>query len=313
VSSRRLRALLLGLVALTVLYAAACTGSGRGRGRDVGGAGSHGPATGGAGPSYADGLGSAPASPSASPGAAGSAAPPPPAGGWWKPAVGLSWQWQLTGTLDKSIPAEVYDIDGANTPAADVATLTAAGRHVICYVNAGAREDFRADAKNYPESVQGKGLSGWPGEKWLDIRRWDVLEPLLAARFKMCKDKGFDAVEPDNVDAFSNSSGFPLTAADQLAFNRRVADLAHRAGLGVGLKNDVEQAAALAPAFDFAVNEECARYDECDALSVFPAAGKPVFHVEYDGSTGSFCARTKALRFSSMKKKLELDAWRETC
>ncbi|WP_432985169.1 endo alpha-1,4 polygalactosaminidase [Dactylosporangium sp. CA-233914] len=303
-TSRRLRALLLSLVALTVLYSAACTGGGDRRGRDVGGAGSHGPSTGGAGPSYADGLGSASASPSAS----SSAAP-----GWWKPAVGMTWQWQLTGTLDKSVTAEVYDVDGANTSAADVAALKSAGRHVICYVNVGAHEDFRADAKNFPESVRGKGLDGWPGEKWLDIRRWDVLEPLLAARFKTCKDKGFDAVEPDNVDGYRNGSGFPLTADDQLTFNRRVADLAHRTGLGVGLKNDVEQAAALAPAFDFAVNEECARYDECDTLKVFTNAGKPVFHVEYDGSAGSFCAKTKALRFSSMKKKLDLDAWRESC
>lgn len=73
------------------------------------------------------------------------------------------------------MPAEVYDVDGANTAAADVAALKSAGRHVICYVNVGAREDFRADAKNLPEAVQGKGLDGWAGEKWLDIRRWDVL------------------------------------------------------------------------------------------------------------------------------------------
>ena len=55
-----------------------------------------------------------------------------------------------------------------------------------------------------------------------DIRRWDVLEPLLAARFKTCKDKGFDAVEPDNVDGYSNGSGFPLTATDQHGFQRVV-------------------------------------------------------------------------------------------
>jgi hypothetical protein len=312
VSSRRLRWLLLGLVAVTVLYAAACTGGGDQHGRDLGD-GTHGPATGGAGPSYADGLGSASPPASAGPSASASGTTAPPAGGWWKPTVGQTWQWQLTGTLDKSVAAEVYDVDGANTSAGDVAALKSAGRHVICYVNVGAHEDFRTDAKNFPESVQGKGLDGWPGEKWLDIRRWDVLEPLLTARFKQCKDKGFDAVEPDNVDGYSNSSGFPLTAADQLTFNRHVADLAHRTGLGVGLKNDVEQAPALAPAFDFAVNEECARYNECDNLKIFPNAGKPVFHVEYDGSTGSFCAKTKALHFSSMKKKLALDAWRETC
>jgi endo-alpha-1,4-polygalactosaminidase (GH114 family) len=83
--------------------------------------------------------------------------------------------------------------------------------------------------------------------------------------------------------------------------------------LAVGLKNDVEQAATLAPAFDFAVNEECARYKECADLRVFTAAGKPVFHVEYDLDPGQFCAQAKALGFSSMKKKQALDAWRQPC
>jgi hypothetical protein len=161
--------------------------------------------------------------------------------------------------------------------------------------------------------VVGKDLEGWPGEKWLDIRRWDLLEPVLTERFKTCKSKGFEAVEPDNVDGYSNQSGFPLTAGDQLAYNRHVADLAHRMNLAVGLKNDVEQAATLAPAFDFAVNEECARYKECDELRVFTATGKPVFNVEYDLDTGQFCPSAKALGFSSMKKKLELDSWRQPC
>ncbi|WP_327006500.1 endo alpha-1,4 polygalactosaminidase [Dactylosporangium sp. NBC_01737] len=261
-------------------------------------------------PSGFGGLGSASPSPSAS--VSGSPPGAAPAG-WWKPAVGVTWQWQLTGTLDPSVAVDVYDVDAVTTSAADVARLKAAGRRVICYVNVGAHEDFRADAGNFPESVRGRGLEGWPGEKWLDIRRWDTLAPLLEARFKVCKDKGFDAVEPDNVDGYANNSGFPLTAADQLTFNRRVADLAHRLGLGVGLKNDVEQAQALEPAFDFAVNEECAHYDECDTLKVFIAAGKPVFHVEYDVDTAKFCPKTTALRFSSMKKKQDLDAWRQVC
>ncbi|GAA2619137.1 endo alpha-1,4 polygalactosaminidase [Dactylosporangium fulvum] len=302
-TDRRLRFVLCGLVLAVVVYAAACTGGGRQVDPSR-----RAPQTAGVGPSGVDGLGSAGPSASSASQAAGAQA-----AGWWRPTVGLTWQWQLTGPLDKGVAADVYDVDGANTSAADVAALKAAGRRVICYVNAGAHEDFRADAKNFPESVRGKGLDGWPGERWLDVRRWDVLEPLLTARFKTCKDKGFDAVEPDNMDAYANNSGFPLTAGDQLTFNRRVADLAHRLGLGVGLKNDVEQAAALVGSFDFAVNEECARYDECDALKVFVDAGKPVFHVEYDVATTTFCPKTRQLRFSSMKKKLDLDAWRDPC
>ncbi len=232
---------------------------------------------------------------------------------WWRPRPGLTWQWQLTGTIDTSVKVDVFDVDAVTTPAATVAALRAAGRRTICYVNAGAYEDFRPDKSRFPAAVLGKQLDGWPGERWLDIRRWDILEPILTARFETCRSKGFDGVEPDNVDGYANDSGFPLTAADQLTFNRRVAALAHRLGLGVGLKNDLEQVADLAPAFDFAVNEECAKYRECDRLRVFITAGKPVFHVEYDLGTAQFCPTTKALGFSSMRKKLELDAWRQPC
>lgn len=65
--------------------------------------------------------------------------------------------------------------------------------------------------------------------------------------------------------------------------------------------------------FDFAVNEECFRYDECDALEPFVTAGKAVFHVEYDLATTAFCAKAKAFGFASMRKKLTLDAWRQGC
>ena len=140
-----------------------------------------------------------------------------------------------------------------------------------------------------------------------------MLEPLLAARFDMCAAKGFDAVEPDNIDGFLNDSGFPLTARDQLVFNRRLAEMAHERGMSIGLKNDVEQVEDLVDWFDFAVNEECARYGECELLVPFVAAGKAVFHVEYDLEPHEFCHVTVPLGFSSMVKDRELTAWRLPC
>ena len=237
-----------------------------------------------------------------------------PAGSWWRPRAGLTWQWQLSGPLDRGVSAEVYDVDAVNTSAEDVAALHAAGRKVICYVDAGSYEPGRPDAGRFPAAVLGKELDGWPGERWLDVRRWDVLEPILAARFDTCRQKGFDAVEPDNVDGYQNESGFPLTASDQLVFNKRLADLAHKRGLAVGLKNDIDQVAELQPHFDFAVNEECMQYDECDPLRAFVAAGKPVFHVEYDENLlAQVCASPSTAGFSSLIKNLDLDAWRVTC
>jgi hypothetical protein len=160
--------------------------------------------------------------------------------------------------------------------------------------------------------VLGK-TNGWPGERWLDIRQVDVLRPIIAKRFDMCKAKGFDAIEPDLMDNYANDTGFAITARDQLRFNRMIADLAHERGLSVGLKNDVEQIPLLVNSFDFAVVEECAEFEECEGTLPFIQAGKAVLHVEYKLRNAQFCAETNRLGLSSMRKKLNLDAARWPC
>ncbi|MFD4871239.1 endo alpha-1,4 polygalactosaminidase [Streptomyces sp. NPDC058412] len=230
----------------------------------------------------------------------------------WRPPPGVGWQWQLTGKLDTSVEAPVYDVDGFTTTKEQVAELKKAGRKTICYLSTGAWEDFRPDADAFPKDLIGKG-NGWEGERWLDVRRVTELEPLMAKRFDMCRDKGFDAVEPDNMDAYRNTSGFPLTADDQLRYNRLIAKLAHDRGLAVGLKNDLDQIPQLVDAFDFAVNEQCAQYDECELLTPFIEAGKAVFHAEYEIPPGRFCNRSRALKLSSLQKHYDLDAWRRPC
>jgi hypothetical protein len=230
----------------------------------------------------------------------------------WQPAPGTDWQWQLSGKLDTSVDVPVYDIDGFENSAATVKRLQADGRKVICYINVGAWEEFRPDKADFPAALLGKS-NGWPGERWLDIRELDVLRPLFAKRFDMCRTKGFDAVEPDLPDGFINDTGFPLTGADQLAFNRMIAELAHDRGLSVGLKNDLSQIPELVDDFDFAVNEQCAEFDECDLLTPFIKAGKAVFHVEYDVEPAEFCPDSARLGLSSLHKNLSLDAWRDPC
>jgi hypothetical protein len=232
---------------------------------------------------------------------------------WWRPAVGTTWQWQLSGTVDVTVPAEVFDIDAEVNTAATVAELHRRGAKVICYIDVGTWEGYRRDAAAFPASVLGNRVDGWDQERWLDIRQRSVLLPIMEARIAACAAKGFDAVEPDLVEGYRSNTGFPITAADQLAYNRAIADLAHKYGLGVGLKNDAGQVTQLEPYFDFAVVEECAVYNECSAYLPFIRAGKAVLHVEYAGSTSSFCPTTTALGFSSMKKRVSLDAWREVC
>lgn len=230
----------------------------------------------------------------------------------WSPSPGTSWQWQLSGALDLTVEADVYDIDYETTTQEEIDTLKGSGRRLICYVSVGSREEFRDDADVFPEGVLGRPLDGWPDERWLDIRRTEEILPVMAARMDVCAAKGFDAVEPDNVDGYVNETGFPLTADDQLAYNRAVAGLAHERGMSVALKNDVDQISELVDDFDFAVNEECSRYGECEAYEPFMAAGKAVLHVEYEGPL-DFCTESKRLGLSSMLKPLDLGAARSSC
>ncbi|MFF8833412.1 endo alpha-1,4 polygalactosaminidase [Streptomyces sp. NPDC015131] len=240
--------------------------------------------------------------------------PPAPgrAGERWVPRPGTAWEWQLDGRVDPRADVPVYDIDGFENSADDVRRLHREGRRVICYVNAGAWEDFRPDRDAFPEAVRGRA-NGWAGERWLDVRRLDVLRPLMERRLDMCREKGFDAVEPDLMDGYLHDTGFPLTARHQLAYNRMIARAAHERGMAVGLKNDLPQIPALVRDFDFAVNEQCAEFGECGRLVPFVRAGKAVFHVEYALAPAEFCEQSRRLGLSSMRKRLRLDAWRRPC
>jgi hypothetical protein len=180
-------------------------------------------------------------------------------------------------------------------------------------VNAGSFEDWRPDAVRFPQEVKGNALAGWPGEAWLDVRRIDLLGPILDARMELCRSKGFDGIELDNVDGYSNDTGFPLTAADQLQYNRYLAVAAHTRGLSVGLKNDLDQVTALVSLFDWALNEQCFQFQECNLLTPFVQAGKAVFNVEYSLPPGAVCPKAKALDFSTLIKDVDLDARRQAC
>jgi hypothetical protein len=237
----------------------------------------------------------------------------------WNPSVGMTWQLQFSGTLNTSIDAQVYDVDLFDTSAAQVAALHAQGAKVLCYISVGSWEDWRPDADQFPASVIGNDYDGWPGEKWLDIRRINLLAPILRARFDLCKANGFDGIEPDNVNGYTNNTGFPLTYGDQLKFNRWVANEAHARGLSIGLKNDNEQVADLLDYFDFAVTEDCFDQGWCADVNAFIGAGKPVFAIEYTDLTtlatftNVYCPLAATMQFSLILKNRNLDAARWTC
>ena len=231
----------------------------------------------------------------------------------WIPSPTVTWQLQFTGEIDLSIRADVFDLDMFDTPPRLVRKIHASGRRAICYINAGAWESWRPDAAAYPASVKGGELDGWPGERWLDVRRLDILGPILAQRLRQCRDKGFDGVEFDNVDGYQNATGFAISRTDQLDFDRWLADAAHSHGLAAGLKNTLGLANELEPRFDFAIVEQCFAYRECGLTAPFVEARKSVIDIEYSLARSAFCDRAGRLGIAAMRKHIQLDAWRRPC
>lgn len=235
---------------------------------------------------------------------------------WWRPLGRVTWDWQLSEPYDFDKTVSMLDLDLFETGEDVVAALKSRGVYTVCYLSAGSWEAWRDDADQFPADTIGKAYEGWPGERWLDIRRIDVLAPLIGNRLDLCKAKGFDAVEPDNIDGYTNDTGFPLSAEDQIRFNRWLAAEAHRRGLSIGLKNDPDQAAALADDFDWALTEDCFAEGWCRQMQPFISRGKAVFAAEYT-DTGitleKFCTQAEALGVNAILKRRELDSWMRGC
>lgn len=233
----------------------------------------------------------------------------------------VTWQWQLRGPVNTAYDVDVYDIDLFNTDPSIIASLHERKKKVICYFSAGTYEEWREDAGNFPKEALGNELDKWEGERWLDIRN-EAVRNIMLSRLDLAKMKGCDGVEPDNVDGYTNNTGFDLTAVDQLAYNKFLATQAKARGLSIGLKNDLSQIEKLEPYFDFAVNEQCHKYNECDYLLPFIRNNKPVFNAEYakayvynlNGARDELCANSKALKLQTLvlPRKLD-DSFRYSC
>ena len=175
-----------------------------------------------------------------------------------------------------------------------------AGAYGICYVNAFQTQDdesgvARRDERSaWPGSLVLTRLGddpNWGGEYLVDIstarkrkRAADWIQPMI----RTCKRKGFEAVEYDNLDSWTRfddtprAGDVPFGKRDAIAFAALLAKRAHKLGLAVGQKNTVEltrRQARRRIGFDFAIAEECGRYDECDGYRRL--YGDRVIAIEY--------------------------------
>jgi hypothetical protein len=118
------------------------------------------------------------------------------------------------------------------------------------------------------------------GEQLLDVRtagKRQRLAHIVGRWTRGCARAGYDAVEYDNLDSFTRSRGL-VTRRQAVAYARLLVRGAHRAGLAAGQKN-LAGFDGTTIGFDFAVAEECGRYDECGRY--VRAFGDHVLAIEY--------------------------------
>jgi hypothetical protein len=276
--------------------------------------------------------------------AAGSCWHPPLVARWQYQLEGRARRFVATGGINVDICAvpftrgacvspQVYDIDlyvdpslsgdgnyVVNTAAVDA--IHARGRHAICYLSAGDIETFRPDYQQFVafDAQCGHCLIGKPfsrifrNEFWANLNndqgQRDFMLQMIEARVQKCRAAGFDGVELDVVDAWSHEvaeTGWSINYDTQLAYDQALANMVHGYGLTVALKNDLGQLADLLPYFDYAINEQCFQFGECDnnpppGYPAWVAAGKTVFAVEYRRALRRFCAQANAANYNSIKK-----------
>ncbi len=228
----------------------------------------------------------------------------------------LRWDWQLSGPLDLSRDLDAITLDPDGVTAQQMTNLTDVVPLRICYVSVGTLENWRTDITAFPEDVIGATYPDWPDERFLDIRRLSVLLPLMQARFARCRDLGFNAIEPDNIDLHINQTGFAIGYGDVTTYVTALAGIAHGLGLQIGQKNAPDLTIDLLRYMDFAVAENCIADGWCADLSPYTTAGKPIFAAEYDVPEAEFaqwCGTARNLGLSLIFKDRDLHAGGAAC
>lgn len=234
-----------------------------------------------------------------------------------KLTIGTPFDWLFGSSLTNyaSLEAALYDVDTFDVSVTTIKELHKRGKKVVCYINVGSWEDWRSDKEAFPQEALGNEYAGWEGERWLDIRN-PALRPIMQQRLNLAKNKGCDAIDPDNIDGYANDTGFPITAKEQITYDRWIAAEAHARGMSIGQKNAGELIGDLISSYDWALLESCVDQGWCAEFSPFIRQGKAVFDVEYTDSTitlSAACAAAHTYNFTVLIKHRNLDAWTENC
>jgi hypothetical protein len=276
--------------------------------------------------------------------------------GWWHPTAtgpnnGPEFQWELDHPLNidsavdtgsdavnaqgkPSGTTTVFDIDGIINSASTVAALHRLNDKAICYIEVGAAGNYYSAAEeNLPVTYYqqlsaagdlGAAEAGYP-EYYLNINAASTVRIIESMIRQQCAAKGFDAVEPDIDDSYTDSTGFTITEQENIQYDRTLGAYAHSLGLAWGQKNgdnDPEFSQALEPTTDFLLDEECNYYQTCGIVTPpYVRAGKLVLNAEYTDDwgqnvttdLGSFCPADVAGRIDGILFTTALAGQRNPC
>lgn len=235
----------------------------------------------------------------------------------WNPEPGLTFDWVLSENLDMNNTSDVIDIDGFLSTKEQIDTLHQKGKKVIGYISVGTLEEWTPDAKSFPSDLVGNKYTEWKGEKWLNVSNINKLAPMILARLDMIKQKGFDAVEPDNLDGFQvDSSGFNISIDDEKKYCDWLIVEAHKRGLSIGLKNLPEFVADYANKFDWMLTEGAYVDGWINKTIPFIKNNKAVFVAEYTDTKvdfNTYCNNSLTNKFSLVLKNRNLGNWSRHC
>lgn len=189
-----------------------------------------------------------------------------------------------------------YQLGGAYAPSADVKIVsrdrqerTATGLYNICYVNGFQIQPNEEDfwTSQHADLIL-RDASGTPiidadwNEMLIDVStpaKRTAVAAIVETWIEGCHQAGFDAIEIDNLDSFTRSSG-KLTEEDAVLAMRLFADAAHARGMAAAQKNSAELVGRKAElGTDFVVAEECNRFSECQDYEA--GYGDHVLVIEY--------------------------------
>lgn len=238
----------------------------------------------------------------------------------WTPSLNVTWDYHLKDIPDSvNATVRVYDIDLFDADTSDIELLHDEGHKVICYFSAGSYENWRPDKGNFSASDLGNNLSGWPGERWLNVTSQSV-RSIMEARIDLASEKNCDGVDPDNIDGYDNDTGLELTENDAVDYVEFLSEYAHAQNLSIGLKNGGAIVDRVFNVTEWVVVEQCIQYDECEDYQPYVEEGKPVFNVEYPdrsslsaSGVSKYCNYKDSVGFMTILKNLDLDGWIESC